>query len=224
MGLTSATTSLLATGITGVINVAVTVPAIMLLDKVGRKPLALASNAGMFICQLVVGVIVATCSHDWEKHAVAGWVAVVFVWLYIANFAYGIGPVSWTLIAEIFPLSIRSKGTSISASANWMNNFVIAFITPPMLAGIGFGTYLFFAAWLVLAFAFYWFFVPETRGKTLEEMDAAFGSHSSQEDVQELARIQAEIGLTALLSRSVNEKFQGEEKDSSTHVEERTAY
>jgi hypothetical protein len=93
-----------------------------------------------------------------------------------------------------------------------------------MLAGIGFGTYLFFAAWLVLAFAFYWFFVPETRGKTLEEMDAAFGSHSSQEDVQELARIQAEIGSTALLSRSVNEKFQGEEKDSSTHVEERTAY
>jgi hypothetical protein len=100
LGLTSATTSLLASGITGVINVAVTVPAIMLLDKVGRKPLALASNAGkgimtlyhrschstnvvqgMFICQLVVGIIVATCSHDWDKHAVAGWVAVVFVWL-----------------------------------------------------------------------------------------------------------------------------------------------
>lgn len=81
LGLTSATTSLLATGITGVINVAVTVPAIMFLDKVGRKPLALASNAGMFICQLVVGIIVAVCSHDWDKHAVAGWVAVVFVWL-----------------------------------------------------------------------------------------------------------------------------------------------
>jgi hypothetical protein len=82
------------------------------------------------------------------------------------------------------------------------------------------GTYLFFAAWLVLAFAFYWFFIPETRGKTLEEMDAAFGSHSSQEDVQELARIQAEIGLTALLSSSVAENFQSKEQELATHVEE----
>lgn len=142
LGLTSATSSLLATGITGVINVAVTIPAILVIDKFGRRPLALASSTGMCICQVVVGVIVATCAQDWEKHAVAGWVAVVFVWLYIvscpfvrllliasplltsyprqANFAYGWGPVSWTLIAEIFPLSIRAKGTSISASSNWM--------------------------------------------------------------------------------------------------------
>jgi hypothetical protein len=82
------------------------------------------------------------------------------------------------------------------------------------------GTYIFFAAWLVLAFAFYWFFIPETRGKTLEEMDAAFGSHSSQENVQELARIQAEIGLTALLSSSVTESFQSKEQELATHVEE----
>lgn len=72
----------------------------------------------------------------------------------------------------------------------------------------------------MLAFAFYWFFVPETKGKTLEEMDAAFGSHSSQEDIEELARIQAEIGLTALLSRSVTEKYQEKEVESSVHVEE----
>lgn len=67
------------------INVAVTIPAILVIDKFGRRPLALASSAGMCICQVVVGVIVAKCSHDWETHAVAGWVAVVFVWLYIVS-------------------------------------------------------------------------------------------------------------------------------------------
>lgn len=74
----------------------------------------------------------------------------------------------------------------------------------------------------MLAFAFYWFFIPETKGKTLEEMDAAFGSHTSQEDIQELARIQAEIGLTALLAHSVRENVQEKEIESSIHVEERT--
>lgn len=83
------------------------------------------------------------------------------------------------------------------------------------------GTYIFFAAWLVLAFAFYWFFVPETRGKTLEEMDAAFGSHSSEADIQRLARIQAEVGLTRLLMSDgiVMQDLQHKRQELATHVE-----
>lgn len=80
-----------------------------------------------------------------------------------------------------------------------LSNFVIAFITPPMLASITWGTYIFFAAWLALGGLFVYFFIPETRGKTLEEMDAAFGSHTSQDDIEELAKVQQEVGLTALL-------------------------
>jgi hypothetical protein len=121
------------------------------------------------------------------------------IWLYIANFAYSWGPASWILIAEIFPLSIRAKGTSIGASSNWMNNFIIAFITPPMLSNITWGTYIFFAAWLAISFFFVLFFIPETRNKTLEEMDHVFGSHTSQDDVEKLARIQQDVGLTRLL-------------------------
>ncbi|KAI5357700.1 Putative major facilitator, sugar transporter, major facilitator superfamily [Septoria linicola] len=221
LGLTSTSTSLLATGITGVINVAVTIPAIMVLDRFGRKTLGISSSIGMFFCQLSVGIIVATCGHDWPGHVAAGWVAVVFVWLYIVNFAYGWGPVSWTLIAEIFPLSIRAKGTSISASSNWMNNFVIAFITPPMLEGIDWGTYIFFSFWCLAGAAFLWFFIPETTGKTLEEMDAAFGSHSNQEDMDELCRIQQEIGLVDLLTGDSRATIS--EKDQATHVETKMA-
>jgi hypothetical protein len=123
----------------------------------------------------------------------------VFVWLYIVNFAYSWGPGSWILIAEIFPLSIRAKGTSIGASANWMNNFIIAFVVPPMLSGIGWGTYIFFAVWSAAGGVFIWWCMPETKGKTLEEMDQVFGSHTATEELEEFAKVQERVGLTALI-------------------------
>lgn len=76
LGLTSSTISLLATGVIGVIDVATTIPAMLFIDKVGRKPLMITGSVGMCICHIIIGVIVATCSHDWTAHAVAGWVAV----------------------------------------------------------------------------------------------------------------------------------------------------
>lgn len=175
LGLTGGTISLLATGVVGVINVVATVPALFLIDRVGRRPLLIAGSVGMFIAQLIVGVIVATCSHDWAQHSAAGWAAVVMIWFYILNFAYSWGPCSWVLIAEICPLSIRAKGTSVAASSNWMNNFIIAFITPPMLANITWGTYIFFCVWCFVGGLFSWFILPETKGKSLEEMDRVFG-------------------------------------------------
>ena len=88
LGLTGHTISLLATGVVGIINVAVTVPAILIIDKLGRRPLLLAGSTGMFLCQVIVGVIVATCQSDWDAHRGPGWAAVVMIWLYIGNFGY----------------------------------------------------------------------------------------------------------------------------------------
>ena len=99
LGLTSGTIALLATGVTGVINVVVTLPAIMIIDKVGRKPLLLAGSVGMFCSMLTVAIIVAKCQHDWAAHSAAGWAAVVMIWFYIANFGYSWGPASWVLIS-----------------------------------------------------------------------------------------------------------------------------
>ena len=80
-----------------------------------------------------------------------------------------------------------------------MNNFIIAFIVPPMITGIGWGMYLFFAVWLFLGALFVWFFVPETKNKTLEEMDLVFGSITGYHDREMLAAVRDEVGLTALL-------------------------
>ncbi|KAJ5376002.1 hypothetical protein N7509_012888 [Penicillium cosmopolitanum] len=172
LGLTSGTVSLLATGVVGIINVLATIPAIMIIDKVGRKPILLTGSFGMFCSMIIVAVIVAKCQHDWEQRAAAGWAAVAFIWIYIANFGYSWGPASWVLIAEISPLSIRAKGTSIGASSNWMNNFIIALI----------------------------FFVPETKNKTLEEMDLVFGSVMAADDRDMFTAAKEEVGLALVLN------------------------
>jgi len=233
LGLTNGTTALLATGVTGVINVLVTLPAIGIIDKVGRKPLLIAGSIGMFCSMIIVAILVAKFQHDWGNHAAAGWAAVAFIWIYIANFGYSWGPASWVLISgmystwprelngrmkltlcsiEIFPLSIRAKGTSIGASSNWMNNFIIAFIVPPMITGIGWGMYLFFAVWLFLGALFVWFFVPETKNKTLEEMDIVFGSITAQHEKDELAAVKEEVGLAAML--------RGDDRNGGSAVDE----
>lgn len=95
-----------------------------IIDKVGRKPMLYVGSVVMWITMVTAGIIVAKFQHDWESHAAAGWVAVASIWVYIAGFGATWGPVSWTLVAEIFPLSIRSKGSSIGASSNWVcSNF-----------------------------------------------------------------------------------------------------
>lgn len=195
LGLTSSSSSMLATGVVGILNTVTTVPAILYIDKLGRKPMMITGSIGMTICQVIVGVIIATCGQDWLTHKAAGWAAVVFVWIYIINYAASWGPGSWILIAEIFPLSIRAKGSSIGVSSNWMNNFVIALIAPRMLDSIGWGMYIFFACWAALGGLFIYFFMPETKGKTLEEMDQVFGSNTSVDDTEVLARAQEDVGL-----------------------------
>lgn len=85
-----------------------------------------------------------------------------------------------------------------------MNNFIIAFIVPPMINGIGWGMYLFFAVWLLSGGLFIWFFVPETKNKTLEEMDLVFGSAMASEDRDIFATAKEEVGLTLLLNEDGN--------------------
>lgn len=121
LGLTGGTTALLASGVTGVVFFVSTLPAMVVIDKVGRKPMLIAGSIVMWISMVLAGIIVAKFGHDWVKHSAAGWTAVVFIWIYVGAFGATWGPVSWTLVSEIFPLSIRAKGASIGASSNWVS-------------------------------------------------------------------------------------------------------
>ena len=134
--------------------------------------------------------------------------------MYIAGFGATWGPVSWTLVSEIFPLSIRAKGSSIGASSNWINNFAIAFFVPPMLEAWAWGTYIFFAVFLTAGIFWVWFFLPETKNASLEEMDRVFKSHTGERDAQLLREAQEEVGMTGFVHNEAKEQ----EKASMEHV------
>lgn len=160
VGLQGSSVSLLATGVVGIINLVFTIPTVIFLDVIGRKVALMVAAAIMACCMIIVAAITACFQHDWPNHTAEGWVCVAFIYIFIANFAYAWGPIGWVIPAEIFPLRARAKAMSVTTSANWMCNFIIGLITPIMLDSITYGTYIFFACFLVLAFLFVWFFVP----------------------------------------------------------------
>ncbi|OTB17519.1 hypothetical protein K445DRAFT_37844, partial [Daldinia sp. EC12] len=200
LGMSDTTTSLLATGVVGIAMFVFTVPAVLYINRVGRKPVLTIGAIGMATCHIIIAVIVAKNADQWASHAAAGWAAAAMVWLFVIHFGYSWGPCAWIIVAEIWPLSSRPYGTSLGASSNWMNNFIVGQVTPIMLSQIGYGTYILFGLLTFLGAGFIWFFVPETKRLTLEEMDVIFGSEgTAQADFERMDEINREIGLTAML-------------------------
>ena len=196
LGLSGNTTSLLATGVYGIVNTLSTLPALFLIDKVGRRPLLMCGAVGTCISLVIVGGILGGYGSSLPSHPAAGWAGIAFIYIYDVNFSYSFAPIGWVLPSEIFNLGNRSKAIAITTSTTWMCNFIIGLVTPDMLAKIGWGTYIFFAAFCLLALAFTFFFVPETRGKSLEDMDVVFGDTEAHEEKTRLFNIAASIGLT----------------------------
>jgi len=173
-GFGSATTALAATIGIGVVNVLATVVAIALVDHVGRRPLLLAGLTGMVVSLLALGVA-------WREAASAGWLGattVACIGIYIVCFAFSLGPIVWLMIAEIYPNRIRARAASVSTAANWAANFVVSVTFPLLRASLGTSLTFLYAILGTIAIWFVARRVPETRGKSLEEI-AAFWRSSS---------------------------------------------
>ncbi|KAJ5377437.1 uncharacterized protein N7496_004846 [Penicillium cataractarum] len=198
LGLDGNTTSLLATGVYGIVNCLSTLPALFFIDKIGRRPLLMAGATGTCISLVIVGGILGAYGSHLMDHKSAGWAGIAFIYIYDINFSYSFAPIGWVLPSEIFNLSIRSKAISITTSATWMCNFIIGLVTPDMLESITYGTYIFFAAFCLLALAFTFFCIPETRGKTLEDMDLIFGDTAAHEEKERIKHIETELRRTQI--------------------------
>jgi len=200
-GFTSVTTELLATGVTGILQIIFTLPAVLFLDNFGRKTFLITGAVGMCICHVIVAAVDGSFENSWSTHRSAGWASIAFIWLFAVNFAYSWGPVAWVLTQEIFPNSMRSRGVSIVASTNWMFNFIIGLTTRDMLDSMKFGTYIFFAAFCAGGAIFVWLLVPETKNKTLEELDIYFGGDNDSiaaTDRARMQRIEESLGLAGV--------------------------
>lgn len=130
LGLSGNTTSLLATGVVGIVMFLATIPSVLYIDKLGRKPILTIGAIGMATCHIIIAVIVAKNQNSWPEHKVAGWAAVAMVWLFVIHFGYSWGPCAWIIVAEIWPLSNRPYGIALGASSNWMNNFIVGQVSP----------------------------------------------------------------------------------------------
>ncbi len=175
-GLSSASVAILASVGVGIVNVVLTLVAMQLIDRLGRRPLLLASLAGMGLGLFVLGLAFALPRFSGSL----GWIAVGSLMLYVGSFAVGLGPVFWLILSEIYPLQIRGRAMSVGTVANWSANLIVAlsFLTLTQVLGKA-ATFWLYAAVTVGAWFFAFFLVPETKGKTLEEIEAHFraGKH-----------------------------------------------
>ncbi len=175
-GLSSASVAILASVGVGIANVVLTLVAMQLIDRVGRRPLLLASLAGMGLSLFVLGLAFALPRFSGSL----GWIAVGSLMVYVGSFAVGLGPVFWLVLSEIYPLQIRGRAMSVGTVANWSANLIVAlsFLTLTQVLGKA-ATFWLYAAVTMGAWFFAFFLVPETKGKTLEEIEAHFraGKH-----------------------------------------------
>jgi sugar porter (SP) family MFS transporter len=149
----------------GIVNVLFTLLAMWQVDKLGRKPLLLFGIAGVVAALIAVGLF-------FFVHISQGTLLIVFFLFFIACFAFSFGPVTWIVISEIFPTHIRGRAMSIGTFALWSANAVVGQLFPWMLENIGSaGTFWLFAGICSPAFFFVWKVLPETKGKTLEEIE-----------------------------------------------------
>jgi len=181
----------IVTIITDVVNTCMTIVGINLIDRVGRRRLLLIGAAGMMICEYIVaivGVTVGTVDAAGAASNVAAQkVLIAFVCIYIAFFAISWGPVAWVITGEIFPLNIRAKGMSLAVASNWLWNFGIGYATPYLVdtstkgqpngvatAALHVKVFFIWGSTCLGCLLFTYFFVPETKGLSLEQIDLLY--------------------------------------------------
>ncbi|SEL39347.1 sugar porter family MFS transporter [Parapedobacter koreensis] len=156
--------SLLSTVGVGLVNFTFTLVAINFIDKVGRRTL-------MFIGSIGLIVALALVSYAFYSEAPDGLAITAYLMVYIAFFAFSQGAVIWVFISEIFPNEVRAKGQTLGSLTHWVMAAIITFFFPMLSEQLGGGsTFLIFAGFMVLQLLFVWKLMPETKGKSLEQI------------------------------------------------------
>ncbi|MBC7628833.1 sugar porter family MFS transporter, partial [Ferruginibacter sp.] len=158
---------LLETVFIGGVNLVFTLLAILLVDKIGRKPLMLAGAGGLAILYIIISVLLGT------KSASVSWFLLAAIGLYATSLA----PVTWVLISEIFPNKIRIAATAVAVLCLWAAYFILTFTFPILYSRLHDKTFYIYAGICLIGLLFIWLKVKETKGKTLEEMEGFFTGH-----------------------------------------------
>lgn len=168
-GFNSASGAILATVGVGVVNVGMTIVAMFLVDRAGRRPLLLVGIAGMIITLGALGLSFRVSNPSGQL----AWISVICLMGYVASFAISLGPIFWLLIAEIYPLKIRGLAEGTAATFNWASNLIVSLTFLTLVEKLGASsTFLLYAVASVASWVFAYCFVPETKGRSLEQIEA----------------------------------------------------
>ncbi|HRH50656.1 MAG TPA: sugar porter family MFS transporter [Panacibacter sp.] len=163
--------SLLSTAGIGLVNFLFTLLAIRFIDKIGRRTLMLIGSAGLIIS---LGIV----SRAFFVQDFTGFSVIVGLLMFIAFFAFSQGAVIWVFISEIFPNEVRAKGQTLGSVTHWIMAAAVAFVFPVLAESLGGGiTFLFFTIMMVLQLLFVWKMMPETKGRSLEDIGTTLVLH-----------------------------------------------
>jgi len=181
LGADQAITQTVAVGVT---NVVFTIIAVLLMDKLGRRPLLIIGTIGLTVALATLAVYFGFSSLQQS----APWLALTALIVYIACFAIGLGPVFWLMISEIFPQNLRSRAMSASTVVNWLSNFLISATFLSLVGAITrTGTFALYTLLGVIAVIFFTWRVPETKGRSLEDIQRSLTDEGEAGPVPEPA-------------------------------------
>jgi len=171
------------------INIIGTLPGMYLIDRVGRKKLLVYGGIIMGISHFLVCVFYGLADPESPtRNPSMGWGAIIFVYFFILGFSSTWGPIAWVYQSEIFPLRVRARGTGIATMSNWFWNGVVGNTALRFFNkdALGFKAYIIYGAACIVMALYCQFFVPETMGKSLEDMDEIFGKPEGLKDNEDV--------------------------------------
>ncbi|EJF61963.1 general substrate transporter [Dichomitus squalens LYAD-421 SS1] len=191
IGYTGTSNSLLASGIYGIVKVVATALFVFLLvDSLGRKLSLFISSMGMGILFFIIGALLKT--YPPPAHAVnppsASKAMAAMLYLYVCFYSMGWGPLPWVYVSDIFPTRTRHYGLATASASQWLFNFVLSKVTPTLVSDLGYKIFLMFATINIGAMATFALLIPETKGRSLEEMDIIFGSVSADQRQADISK------------------------------------
>ncbi|KZT09441.1 general substrate transporter [Laetiporus sulphureus 93-53] len=185
--------ALLYSGVSAIVYCLGTIPTMFLIDRWGRRPFFIVGSFGLAACLGVVGGLQFKSRSLPVGNARIPYADGIFAAICVYLFFFGAtwGPAPYLLGAEIFPMRARAKGVALSTTSNWLCNFIIAFVTPPLFAAIHGGFYFILLGLCVISGIFVYFVYPETAHRTLEELGEVFGDKGGAEE-----ELKADVLLT----------------------------
>ncbi|KAI1177298.1 MFS sugar transporter-like protein [Nemania sp. FL0916] len=180
LGIMGTTNSLLGTGVYGIVKVvSCSIFLLFMADSLGRRRSLLVSAMGQSFCMFYVGIYLRVAPpKDGAPVPVAGYFALAFIFVFAAFFQFGWGPACWILVSEIPTARLRPLNVALAAATQWLFNFVVARTLPVMLATLGYkgyGTYFIYGSFGIIMLVWVYFYIPETKGVSLEHMGELFG-------------------------------------------------